>query len=206
MMENKEKENGCCGGGCCGGEENCGDEEEREQVDQSSDGDVEENQEQGSQEKEPSKSSDELVEEYLEGWKRCQAEFENYKKSKLNLEQDMAGRAVENLVFQLLPVLDNFHASVDHIPDEQKESGWVQGIMYIQQQLETVLKENGVEEIAASPGETFDPSLHEAVEDQAEDKDKKKESKKSSHKIKKVLQKGYKIKERIVRPVRVVVE
>ncbi|HEX8973986.1 MAG TPA: nucleotide exchange factor GrpE [Patescibacteria group bacterium] len=144
------------------------------------------------------------AEEYLEGWKRCQAEFENYKKRQSESQKDLAKYAAQNVILQILPVLDNFHASTDHIPEDQKNDGWVTGIMYIQKQLEGVLAENGVEEIAPNVGENFDPVFHEAIED--------KEcmhceaGKKFENKIKKVLTKGYKMGDRVIRAARVTVE
>lgn len=143
----------------------------------------------------------------LDHWKRAVADFENYKKSKMNLERDMAGRAVEDFAYRLLPVVDNFHASTDHIPEDQKTSGWVQGIMYIQKQLEQVLGEMDVVEIETHVGDVFDPSLHEAVEhtDQSESVKDQKESEKKEDIVEKILTRGYKRGERMIRPVRVVV-
>lgn len=151
----------------------------------------------------------ERAEEYLDGWKRTQAEFENYKKMQLQSQKDLLRYSTQNIVLQILPVIDNFHASTDHIPEDQKENPWVKGIMYIQKQLEDVLTENGVDEIAVKEGDNFDPIFHEAIEDKHCDNcgdcgcEKKPEYK---NKIKKVLTKGYKIGEKVIRPARVVVE
>lgn len=140
-------------------------------------------------------------EDYLDGWKRCQADFENYKKEQTEKYKDLVRYAAENIVLQVLPVLDNFHASTGHIPEDRKESPWVQGIMYIQKQLEGVLADNGIQEIGAKPGDGFDPRFHEAVrEGEIEAEEKKQENK-----IKKVIQKGYKIGDKIIRPAKVVV-
>lgn len=196
------------------------------------------------------KTAEEQAEEYLNGWKRCQAEFENYKKSKMNLERDMAGRAVEDFAYRLLPVVDNFHSSTDHIPEDQKDGSWVQGIMYIQKQLEQVLQEMGIEEIAVAEGDVFDPAIHEAVQgadrgtqsaehgdgkdieerrgevlspDAGSDKENTEErrcevlspdagnvgAKDFSPKhetIKKVLMRGYRRGERVIRPARVIIQ
>ncbi|MEI7891019.1 MAG: nucleotide exchange factor GrpE [bacterium] len=141
--------------------------------------------------------------ENLEGWQRLQAEFENYKKRTAESQKDMIKYATQNIVLEILPVIDNFHASTDHIPEDQKENPWVTGIMYIQKQLENVLTENGVEEIVANVGDNFDPIYHEAIEDK-ECEDCKNE--KYVNKIKKVLTKGYKISDRVIRAARVVVE
>lgn len=160
----------------------------------------------------------------LDNWKRSVAEFENYKKSKMNVERDLAGRAVEDFAYRLLPVVDNFHASTDHIPEDQKTSPWVQGIMYIQKQLEQVLNEMGVVEIEAKEGDAFDPLFHEAMEKsdkQQATSDKEEETGEKQQetsdgdgksvatdceKIKKVLVRGYKRGERVIRPARVTVE
>jgi len=121
--------------------------------------------------------------EYLNGWKRAQADFENYKKRQAESQKEFAIFASQDLVMRILPVLDNFHASTDHIPEDQKENPWVTGIMHIQKQLENVLKENGVEEIETKEGDEFNPGIHEAVKSDAND----------TNKISKVLSKGYKI-------------
>jgi len=142
--------------------------------------------------------------DYLEGWKRCQADFENYKKRQADSAVDMIRYANEGLVLQIIPVLDNFHASTAHVPAEQKDNGWVTGIMYIQKQLEQVLKDSGVTEIEAQVGKNFDPKFHEAVDEGGCDACETKE--KYKNKIKKVVQKGYAIGERVIRPSRVVVE
>lgn len=142
----------------------------------------------------------EKAEEYLNGWKRCQADFENYKKRQVEEKKVLISYGNINLILDVLPIIDNFHASTDHVPKDQKDSPWVTGIMHIQKQLEQVLTDNGVSEIPAGVGDEFDPEIHEAIEDK---NDKKEEFKNI---VKKVIQKGYKMGSRIIRPVRVIVE
>ncbi|MDH4330102.1 MAG: nucleotide exchange factor GrpE [Candidatus Moranbacteria bacterium] len=163
--------------------------------------------------KEGKKNSEELVVEYLDGWKRCQAEFENYKRIQGEERKDLVKYASQNVVMQIIPVVDNFASSVAHIPEEQKDGPWVQGIMYIQKQLEDVLRENGVEEIEVNVGDEFDANICEAIQSQSSVDDGTEENKKSQslssdvtgNKIKKVILKGYKIGEKVIRPARVVV-
>lgn len=149
--------------------------------------------------------------ECLDNWKRAVAEFENYKKSKMNVEKDMAGRAVEEFAYKLLPVLDNFHMSTEHIPEDQKGGAWVQGILHIQKQIEQVLTEMDVVEIEAREGDAFDPSVHEAVQSREqgtgnrEQEEKKNAKKNSRDTIKNVMMRGYKRGERVIRPARVTV-
>lgn len=145
----------------------------------------------------------------FDNWKRCVADFENYKKRQAENMKEMIAYSNANLITEILPVLDNFHASTDHIPEDQKKSAWVVGIMHIQKQLEKILADNGVAEIVVKEGDKFDPSLHEAVGDanprmhanQRIDENSNKELK-----IKKVLMRGYKIDNRVIRAARVVVE
>lgn len=148
------------------------------------------------------------ADENLEGWQRTQAEFENYKKRMSESQKDLIKYSTQNIVLQILPVIDNFHASTDHIPRDQKENPWVTGIMYIQKQLENVLTENGVDEIVVKVGESFDPIFHEAIEDKkcGNCQDCECDKKEYQNKIKKVLTKGYKIGDKVIRPARVVVE
>jgi molecular chaperone GrpE len=133
----------------------------------------------------------------LAGWKRCQADFENYKKRQETLQWELAKYSGLNLIMQILPVLDNFHAATDHIPADQKEDQWVVGIMYIQKQLEKILEDNGVKEIKTKAGDDFDPKIHEAVHNANE--------KVVKNKITKVVVKGYKMEEKVVRAARVIV-
>ncbi len=142
------------------------------------------------------------AEEYLNDLKRTQADFENYKKRQAESQKELGGYLIEKLILDIIPVLDNFRAATLHVPEEQKNSPWVTGIQYIEKQLETVLTENGVTTLDATPGEFFDPALHEAVSTE-EGSDKGPDE---QHVVTKVLQKGYKVGEKIVRPVRVTVK
>lgn len=137
----------------------------------------------------------------MESWKRTIADFENYKKRQIELQKDLVKHAYQEVTLQILPVLDNFHASMAHIPEDQNNNPWVQGITHIQRQMADILKDMGVEEFNPEAGEEFNPSLHEAME--SHDKENKGEFK---NKITKVVQKGYKIGERVIRPARVIVE
>ncbi|NTU66595.1 MAG: nucleotide exchange factor GrpE [Candidatus Moranbacteria bacterium] len=152
------------------------------------------------------KELEEKVGEYLNGWKRCQADFENYKKRQEEGKKEMGQYLKESILLELLPVVDNFHASTDHIPDGEKESPWVVGIMHIQRQLETVLTDNGVSEIPVAVGDEFDPHIHEAVDQSKKDADEdEEEPENEKESIKKIVRKGYRMGDRIIRPARVVV-
>jgi len=134
-----------------------------------------------------------LAEKNLNSWKRCQADFENFKKDQAKAREEFAKFAKMDVISQILPALDNFEASLAHVPEEHKQNGWVEGIVHIKKQIEDVLKNNGIEEIAVKIGNKFDPEIHEAVAGKGEN-------------VKKVLQKGYKLNGRIIRAARVEVE
>jgi len=135
----------------------------------------------------------------LNGWKRCQADFENYRKMQDESKKELKEFVLEDLALQILPVVDNFEMSLSHIPEDQKDGAWVQGILHIQRQLETILKDNGIEEIKTKEGDEFDPNFHEAIENHQE------EGKEEQHKVKKVISKGYRIGDKIIRAVKVIV-
>ncbi|HAT74202.1 MAG: Protein GrpE [Candidatus Moranbacteria bacterium GW2011_GWF2_36_839] len=139
----------------------------------------------------------------LEGWKRCMADFENYKKRQNEERKDIIAFSNVNLISELIPILDNFHASTEHIPEDQKDGGWVVGIMHIQKQLEKVLEENGVSEILVNVGDEFDPNIMESITDA----NLRTECESTNgNKVKKVLMKGYKINNKVIRVARVVIK
>ena len=117
---------------------------------------------------------------------RLQAEFENYRKRNAQLAADSRDDGVRETVKQLLPVLDNFERAMGHAPDDP----FAEGIRNIEKQLRSALEKCGAEEIPAEG--KFDPNLHDAVMKDAVEGEE-------SGKILAVLQKGYKVKGKIVR-------
>lgn len=140
------------------------------------------------------------AEEYLDDLKRLQADFENYKKRVKNDEKELYGHLSAQIVTDLIPVLDNFHMATEHVPADAAESPWVTGITYIEKQFEDVLRNYGVEPLEVKPGDRFDPTQHEALDHKVTE-----DAPSEPHKIEKVVQKGYKIKDRIIRPAKVIV-
>jgi molecular chaperone GrpE len=139
------------------------------------------------------------AEEYFNSWVRCQADFENYRKMQSQMQKDSLRYAISDIATQLFPVLDNFNASLDHVPEDEKKNPWVAGLTHIQRQLEQVLKDNGIETIEVKVGDDFDPQFHEAIGNHSEEKE-------IEHKISQIIQKGYKVGDRILRPAKVIVK
>jgi molecular chaperone GrpE len=155
--------------------------------------------------------------EYINGWKRALADYENLKKQTTKEKEDFAKFANTNLIIGLIPVYNNLKISFTHLPEDLKDnpefSGWVKGIEHIKKQMFDVLEFNGVEEIAPKVGEDFNPEIHEAIAEQMNNEklimnneeatDDKQNS--DAHKIIKVLSDGYKLNGRVFMPAKVTV-
>ena len=147
-------------------------------------------------------SAEEKIEQMdsLNSWRRCVADFDNYKKRQAENQKEFTKYAAEGVISEMLPILDNFHAATDHIPEVDAESPWVTGIMFIQKQMEKVFEENNVTRIDVNIGDEFDPFFMEAVKE-ADDENVDEDST-----VKKIAQNGYRINEKILRPARVVLK
>ncbi len=144
-------------------------------------------------------------EEYLGGWKRALADYENLKRSSAQTLNEDRRRVRMNVAEDLLPVIDNFGYVTKHVPDtsecsddfKKKFDTWFQGIGHIDRQFTEALRGLGVEAID-SVGKPFDPKLHEAGGS------KKDESKADGEVLEEVI-KGWKIGDLVIRPAKVIV-
>ncbi|HMP83738.1 MAG TPA: nucleotide exchange factor GrpE [Verrucomicrobiota bacterium] len=139
------------------------------------------------------------ADEHWERLLRTTADFDNFKKRAARERQDAIRYANESLIQKLLPVLDNFEMalSATQAGDQNSLQSLRDGIVMVQQQLKSALVEAGMEEIDAT-GKPFDPNLHEAVSqlESAEVADGN---------VLQQLRKGYKLRDRLLRPATVVV-
>jgi molecular chaperone GrpE len=133
------------------------------------------------------------VNELLDKLKYLQADFENYRKRAERERRDVARHATEELLANLLPVLDDFDRCVEGLPDD--EAG--RGVRMIHETILRVLREAGLEEIPGL-GEPFDPWVHEVV-GPAKDGDAPPGT------VAEVVQKGYRLRDRVLRPAKVIV-
>lgn len=134
------------------------------------------------------------AEEYLEGWKRAQADLINYKKEEAQRFEQIIKFANEELIKSLLPVLDSF---------ERAEAVWQsgsnngrEGLEKIKLQLESILKKKGLERLPSSLGQEFDPKIHEAVA-------VAKSSQEKAGVVVEELEAGYKLNGKLIRPAKV---
>lgn len=142
-----------------------------------------------------------IAQEYLDGWKRERAAFENYKKDERVRNEEVEVWIKRAMLLKLLPILDSFELALRNTPDHTKQSEWFKGYTYIQKQLEEFLRSEGVEIIEEA--REFDPRLHEAVDKvNAHDYDNK-DDKNEQLIVEEVLQKGYRIGDIVIRPARV---
>lgn len=138
------------------------------------------------------------TEEYLNNWKRAQADFENYKKRQSELFGEIVNSASAGIILEILPIYDTFSLAIKHTPEEIKSKEWVKGIVQLKSQLENLLKDRGAEEIK-SVGEKFNPEFHEAVEMV----DSPAGEEKPEDEILEEVQKGYKLNGMVIRTAKV---
>ena len=138
----------------------------------------------------PKQDYDELDDRY----KRILAEFENFKKRSAKEREGLYNSILADVIEVILPVVDNLENA---LKVETKDEDYKQGIELVLKQFKDVLKSKGIEEIKAI-GETFDPSMHEAVSSVQDEEKGEKE-------IVQEYRKGYKIGNRVIRHSMVVV-
>ena len=133
------------------------------------------------------------ADEYLDDLRRERAAFQNYKKRQENERAGLWQAAVSSFLVQILPILDDLERALDAVPEDQADQAWVEGVLLIQRKLQTTLEGTGVVPIEAEPGQPFDPFVHEAVSyEENEDY--------GEGEIIAVVQNGYQLGERTLRP------
>jgi molecular chaperone GrpE len=128
---------------------------------------------------------------------RVQADFTNARK---RLEADAEQRlayANQSLIESLLPVIDNFERALAQDPTKVDAVSILRGMTLVSEQLKSLVAKYNVEAVDPKPGDDFDPNLHQAIMQQ--------ESDLPEGKVTMLLQKGYMMKGRVVRPAQVAV-
>lgn len=143
--------------------------------------------------------------EYLNGWKRAKADYENLKKQTLKEKEEFVKFANLNLILHLIPVYENFKIAFNHVPDNLNKTEWLIGIRHIKEQFKKILGDYDVEEIIPQTDDNFNPEEHEAVE-QGEVANLSADGQVINNKIKEVISAGYKLKGKIILPAKVIVK
>lgn len=142
----------------------------------------------------------ELVEEKaraeanLAGWQRERADFINYKRRVEQEMEDISKCAASELIFRILPVLDDFERALGCLPSGLGDVAWVDGVRAVKRKLRSILESKGLSEIKAL-GEPFDPNLHEAVMTGVGEEGT----------VVGEMEKGYKLHDKVLRPTKVIV-
>lgn len=137
------------------------------------------------------------ADDYKDRWLRSQAEFANARKRMEKQRLDTYSNATANVMDKLLPIVDDFGRAMENLPAEIEGHSWLEGIQLVQRKLFATLENFNVTPIEAV-GEVFDPNLHEAITQAATDEFE-------SGVVCRVLQTGYRIGDRVIRPSLVVV-
>lgn len=149
-----------------------------------------------SKELEELKTKADHADDYLDHLKRLKAEFENFKKRMIRDKEQFLKMANEGLIWELLPVLDNFERAINHGEDDSSE-GLLEGMKLIKKQLDDVLAKRGLSRMEVL-GQKFDPTKHEAMLHMESDKHLE------GH-ITEELISGYQLFDKVIRPAKVAV-
>ena len=123
---------------------------------------------------------------------RLAAEFDNYKKRNAKEYENIRKYAAENIIKELIPIVDNFERAIESATESKDFNSFIEGVKLILNQMLNLLDKEGVTRIKAV-GEVFDPNVHEAVMHIASDEY-------PENVVTQELQKGYILRDRVVRP------
>ncbi len=136
--------------------------------------------------------------DYLAALQRERAEFVNFRRRTADERQAMLGLAAEGLISKVLALADDFDRAIESRPTTIADDPWVEGIAAIDRKLRQLLESEGVSPIPAVPGTPFDPREHEAVASVPE----------TGHPAGSIvgeLRRGYRLRDRVLRPALVAV-
>jgi len=133
-------------------------------------------------------------EELIDTLQRVKADFDNYRKRAARDQESLVARAGERIVKELLPILDDLERALE-AAEQHEEAKLEDGVQLVHRQLEQLLEKEGLA-LVETDGQ-FDPHVHEALLTQPSDAEE--------GSVIEVLQKGYRLGDRVLRPARVVV-
>ncbi|MFO8145482.1 MAG: nucleotide exchange factor GrpE [Candidatus Syntrophosphaera sp.] len=134
--------------------------------------------------------------EWKDKYLRSMAEFENFRRRSSQEKTDWIKLSTQRLALEVCDVADNFERAIMQIDEDKMDDSFVKGVLMIEQQLRNVLAKEGVRKIEAL-GKEFDPSLHEALAHIP--------SEFEENIVAAVIQNGYMMHDKVLRPVRVAV-
>jgi molecular chaperone GrpE len=138
------------------------------------------------------------ADDYLTALQRERAEFSNYRRRTAEEREQMLGLAGEDLIRKVLALADDFDLAIDNRPPELDGNGWVEGVAAIDRKLRALLESEGVRPVEAAAGTPFDPREHEAIANVPG-------SGRAEGEIVDVVRRGYKLRDKVIRPALVAV-
>jgi molecular chaperone GrpE len=128
----------------------------------------------------------------MAGWQRAAADMANYRRRTEQERSELVKNANADLIRRLLPVLDDLARGLQTIPADQANQAWVEGMRLIERKLLATLEQEGVTTYDAL-GQEFDPAFHDAVTFESSDPEQE-------GKVIGEVQKGYRLRDRVLRP------
>jgi molecular chaperone GrpE len=133
------------------------------------------------------------ADDYLSALQRERAEFLNFKRRTAEERERELGLAGEDLIRKVIGVADDFDRAIEAKPADIAEHAWVEGITAIDRKLRALLDSEGVREIDAAPGRTFDPREHDAIANVPG-------TGRPEGEIVDEIRRGYRLRDRVIRP------
>lgn len=140
------------------------------------------------------KTQEELCADYLSGWKRALADYENIKRDLAKEKDQMRRYATVNAIETMMPAIENLELAVKQLPADN----WAKGFQAIHSQFVEAMKQLGGERYG-NVGDQFDSTLHESLGERTEDSA-------PDHSIVEVLSPGWKLGDYIIRPAKVIIK
>jgi molecular chaperone GrpE len=134
--------------------------------------------------------------EWKDKYLRCIAEFENYRRRSNEEKADWIKMATQRFALEVCEVADNFERALNQVSEDKKDDSFVKGMMMIAEQLKKVMEKEGITKIDAL-GKPFDPAIHDALAHIPSEYDE--------NTVAAVIQNGYMLYDKLLRPVRVAV-
>jgi molecular chaperone GrpE len=138
------------------------------------------------------------AEEYVALLQRERAEFSNFRRRTAEERERDLGLAGEDLIRKVLNIADDFDRAIDARPAELVEHSWVEGVVAIDRKLRALLESEGVSAIDAAPGRSFDPREHDAIANVPG-------TGRRDGEIVDEVRRGYRLRDRVIRPALVAV-
>lgn len=132
------------------------------------------------------------TEEYMQRLARSQADFDNFRKRTIREKEELGKYASSKLIAELIPVIDNFGRALDTRPEGEASESFVKGVEMIYRQFDSVLQAEGLTTMEAV-GQPFNPEFHQAVMQVESDEHEE-------GIVVEELQKGYMLKDKVLRP------